>query len=148
MIADKLKKKGHPVFMVDGDVLRSGLCRDLGFDEASRTENHRRAAELAKLAAQQGFMVVGATICPLEVHRSLLREILNEQLHLVYLKATHEECASRDPKGLYRQFAMGKLEHFDKHTFHEPLISECDMILHTGARSLPDCVSEMDAYLD
>lgn len=146
-IAHKLKEEGCPVFFLDGDILRSGLCRDLGFDETDRTENHRRAAEMAKLAAEQGFIVIGATMCPLLSHRLLLREVLGEQLHFIYLDATHEACAQRDPKGLYHQSVAGQLEHFDKDFFQEPLAAECDMRIHTGSESLEDCIREAENYI-
>lgn len=146
-LAQKLKQEGYPVLLVDGDILRSGLCHDLGFDERSRTENHRRAAELAKLAVDQGFIVIGATMCPLPSHRLLLREILGEQLRVVYLEASHEACAQRDPKGLYLQFAEGKLDHFDKDSFHAPLLSECDKTIHTGEKPPEDCALEVESYV-
>lgn len=148
LIADRLIEAGHQVFKVDGDRLRSGLCRDLGFDEPGRTENHRRAAELAKLAMHQGFIVIGATMCPLPAHRLLLREMLGDQLHLVYLDATHEACAQRDPKGLYRRSVAGKIDHFDKEFFQEPLAIEYDMRIHTGSKSLEDCTREAENYIN
>lgn len=148
MLADKLKRAAQSVLMVDGDCLRAGLCRDLGFDETSRTENHRRAAELAKLAAQQGFFVIGSTMCPHQDHRSLLREVLGGHLQLIYLDASHEECAQRDTKGLYRQFAAGNLDHFSKDTFHEPLMTERDLTIRTGEKSLLDSYSELEAHFD
>lgn len=146
-IAHTLKAEGYPVFLLDGDVLRSGLCRDLGFDEASRTENHRRAAEIAKLLIQQGFLVIGATMCPQQSHRSLLREVLGDQLCFVYLDATRETCSSRDPKGLYRRFKAGEIAHFDENGFQAPLDTERELTVHTGESSLADCIAITESFI-
>lgn len=146
-IARKLKQEGYPVILVDGDILRSGLCRDLGFDEMSRTENHRRAAELAKLALEQGFIVIGATMCPHGIHRSLLRDVLGKDLRLIYLNANHQACAIRDPKGLYSKFAAGGMHNFDESIFHEPNVSEVDKRIHTGTTSIEECFREVEAYV-
>jgi adenylylsulfate kinase-like enzyme len=146
-LAERLQQRGFPVFKVDGDKLRSGLCYDLNFDAASRTENHRRAAEVALLAMEQGFIVLGATMCPQHSHRSLLREILGENLRFIYLDADHEACSQRDPKGLYRRFDAGQLEHFHRDTFQEPTVSEFDKRIHTGARTIEECADEIEDYI-
>lgn len=147
MLGERLKQKGIPVFMIDGDKLRSGLCRDLGFDEASRAENHRRAAELALLAAKQGFVVIGATMCPHPTHRALLREVLGANLRLIYLDADHKACAQRDPKGLYRKFAAGAVEHFAESIFQEPMTAEVDKLVHTATRTAEECAGELETYV-
>jgi adenylylsulfate kinase len=147
MLAERLRQSGVSVFLIDGDKLRSGLCRDLGFDEASRTENHRRAAELALLAAKQGLVVIGATMCPQSVHRALLRDVLGGDLRLIYLDADHEACARRDTKGLYRQFRAGKLDHFDRSAFVEPTTMEFDKRIHSGTGTIDECVGEVEAFV-
>jgi adenylylsulfate kinase len=134
-----LREKGRAVQLVDGDDLRAGVCADLGYDDASRTENHRRAAEIAKLACAQGMVVVGATMCPARSHRTLLRGILGDHLRLIHVKASHEICAARDPKGLYRRAQQGLLTHFAADTFEEPAESEVDGVIDTSHGDLEAC---------
>jgi adenylylsulfate kinase-like enzyme len=138
-VAGHLRKEGTAVQLVDGDELRAGVCADLGYDDASRTENHRRAAEIARLASAQGMVVVGATMCPARHHRTLLRGILGHQLRLIHVKASHEVCAARDPKGLYRRAQQGLITHFAADTFEEPDESEVDGVIDTNQGGLAIC---------
>ncbi|QIF05689.1 adenylyl-sulfate kinase [Roseimicrobium sp. ORNL1] len=138
-IVEHLRKEGRTVQLVDGDELRAGVCADLGYDDASRTENHRRAAEIARLASAQGMTVVGATMCPARHHRALLRSILGDQLRLIHVKASHEVCAARDPKGLYRRAQQGLITHFAADTFEEPDESEVDGVIDTNQADPEAC---------
>lgn len=138
-VVGRLRVEGKAVYLVDGDELRSGVCADLGYDDASRTENHRRAAEMARLASAQGLLVVGATMCPARHHRTLLRDILGDRLKLIHVKASHEVCAMRDPKGLYRKAQEGFVANFAAQTFQEPTEEEVDGVIDTGANDLEAC---------
>jgi adenylyl-sulfate kinase len=107
---ESLRRSDRPVLMLDGDVLRSGLCRDLDFTDEARMENIRRAAEVAKLAMTQGQVVVAAFITPRERLRNLVREIIGgDHVDLIWVDAPLAICQSRDPKGLYRRSAEGSL---------------------------------------
>jgi adenylylsulfate kinase-like enzyme len=129
---------------VDGDALRSGVCADLGYDDASRTENHRRAAEMARLACAQGLTVVGATMCPANHHRALLRSILGDRLRLIHVKASHEVCAQRDPKGLYSRAQQGLITGLSADIFQEPEDLEVDGVIDTNDKN-PEA-SSADAW--
>ena len=99
--------------LLDGDELRAGLCRDLGFSDAARTENIRRAAELARLAMTQGQVVIAAFITPRENLRRLAKEIVGrDRLDLLWVDAPLTICRQRDPKGLYLRSAAGQLPLF------------------------------------
>lgn len=112
-LAARLRRQDQPVLLLDGDVLRAGLCRDLGFSDEARTENIRRAAELAKLAMVQGQVVLAAFITPRESLRSLVREIIGpDHLDLIWVDAPLAVCRERDPKGLYHRSASGSLPLF------------------------------------
>jgi len=112
-LAEALRAKGRQVLLLDGDVLRAGLCRDLGFSDDARAENIRRAAELAKLALAQGQVVIAAFITPREDLRGLAREIIGRQnMDLIWVDAPLEVCRQRDPKGLYQRSAAGNLPQF------------------------------------
>src|SRR4051812_20398359 len=100
----RLREQGHSVLLLDGDELRAGLCRDLGFSDEARTENIRRAAELARLAITQGRVVLAAFIAPRGDLRRLAAEIIGPgSIDLIWVDAPLAVCRQRDPKGLYRK---------------------------------------------
>ena len=103
LIARQLAVQDVHAFCIDGDDLRAGLCADLGFSEEARTENHRRAAELASLAAKQGTIVLAATMAPRVGQRAMVERVLGSRLRWIYVDADLETCACRDPKGIYKR---------------------------------------------
>ncbi|GLS03610.1 hypothetical protein GCM10007860_07550 [Chitiniphilus shinanonensis] len=104
-----LVAQGHATALLDGDVLRRGLCADLGFSEADRDENVRRAAEVARLMAANGLVVLLALIAPLARQRALLRERVGAPFLEVWCAAPLAACEARDPKGLYARARAGTL---------------------------------------
>lgn len=95
---------GRPTYRLDGDNVRHGLCGDLGFSEADRTENLRRVAHVAALMADAGLLVVTANISPQKQQRDMARQIHLEAglpFAEVFIDAPLEVCEARDPKGLY-----------------------------------------------
>lgn len=109
-LVGELRATGRHVLSLDGDELRGGLCRDLGYSEEARAENIRRVAEVARLAADQGGLVVAALITPLERLRQLAAGIVGrDRLALVWVDVPLAICQQRDPKGLYRRAAAGDL---------------------------------------
>lgn len=109
-LAEVLDRQGIQCCLLDGDVLRSGLCKDLGFSDDDRHENIRRAAEVAKLVSSLGVLVIAAFITPLSSHQHLVREVLKDQsLDFVYLDCSIETCIERDVKGLYAAALEGRL---------------------------------------
>lgn len=105
----ELKKRNQPAVLLDGDDIRSGLCRDLGFSLADRTENVRRVAEMAKILNSQGIAVVCALVSPMESHRVLAHQILAQNMFLVFVDCSAQACAARDPKGLWAKAAKGEI---------------------------------------
>ncbi len=108
----KLYSDGIDAYVLDGDTLRMGLCSDLGFTEADRHENVRRAAEVAKILAQAGQVVLVALISPLRADRALARKIIGEEFEEVFIDTSLATCEERDSKGLYRAAREGKIENF------------------------------------
>ena len=100
------------VYVLDGDRLRGGLCSDLGFSAEDRTENIRRASEIAALFADAGFIVIAAFISPNRVDREIARRVIGEGFREVYIKADLAACERRDPKGLYARARTGALANF------------------------------------
>lgn len=123
---------GGQCLVLDGDRLRAGLNRDLGYAENEREENLRRAAELAALLVDAGVVVPMAMIAPLARHRHLLAERLGADYREVWCRATLHNCERRDPKGHYALARAGKLVNFTGVSApYEPpqapaLILDCD----------------------
>ena len=107
-----LFERGHHAYLLDGDGLRQGLNRDLGFSPEERRENLRRAAQAARLLADAGLIVIAAFISPLQADRDAVRAILGNELIEVHVDAPLAECARRDPKGHYRRARAGTLRDF------------------------------------
>lgn len=109
-LASALRARGENVAVVDGDVLRQGLCSDLGFSEADRNENVRRAAELAHVLASHGLRVVVALISPLRTQRASAAQRLSALgFAEVHVDAPLSVTEQRDPKGLYAKARRGEL---------------------------------------
>lgn len=110
-----LVRAGRPALRLDGDNLRHGLNADLGFSDDDRIENVRRVAEVAKLCAAAGMVVVVPIISPFRAGRAMARRIHTEAqiaFHEVFVDTPLAECEARDPKGLYAQARAGKLSGF------------------------------------
>ena len=109
----RLYEQGLVTEILDGDNIRTGLNKDLGFTDAERLENIRRIAEVAKLFAQAGIIVLTAFITPNNELRHMAKEIIGaDDYTSVYVKASFETCAERDPKGLYKKVSAGEVKHF------------------------------------
>lgn len=109
----KLFELGHFAQVLDGDNVRTGLNGDLGFSDAARRENIRRVAEVAKLFANAGVVVIASFITPRQELRDLARQIVGaEDFSDVFVKASYETCHARDPKGLYAKAEGGQVSQF------------------------------------
>lgn len=109
----KLHALGHHTMMLDGDNLRHGLNRDLGFTDADRVENIRRVGEVAKLMVDAGLIVACAFISPFRAERAMVRALFDAgEFFEVFIDTPMEECIRRDPKGLYAKAKSGKLPNF------------------------------------
>ncbi len=112
-VKDILSEKGYPVVLLDGDVLRKGLNRDLGFSASDRAENIRRAGEVAKFLNDLGHIVLAAFITPVESLRKAVRSVFDDDKFVeIYLECPLTVCESRDPKGLYALARRGVIKEF------------------------------------
>jgi bifunctional enzyme CysN/CysC len=107
-----LLRRGMQIYVLDGDNLRSGLNRDLGFTPSDRSENIRRIAEVARLMADAGLIVIVSTISPLVTLRSMARDIIGHDFHEIYIEADVATCQARDRKGLYARALAGEIPNF------------------------------------
>lgn len=113
LVEQKLHYLGHHTYLLDGDNVRHGLNRDLGFTDVDRVENIRRIAETAKLFVDAGLIVLTAFISPFKSERALAREILAPGEFIeVFVDTPLEVCEQRDPKGLYQKARAGELKNF------------------------------------
>ncbi len=134
-----LEDRGIRVFHLDGDSVRDGLCKDLGFSSADRIENHRRIAEVARLVAIEGSTsVVVATMAPEHAQRDIVRGILHRHLVWIHVHAPLEVCIRRDPKGLYRKAREGKVARLLDFPFETLRPDEREIWVDTVAMNIED----------
>lgn len=106
-VADQLRARGLKCLILDGDILRGGLCSDLDFSPEGRRENLRRAGELALIASGQNLICLCAFITPYQSTRNMLRQRLGSLLHEIYIKCPIDICIERDPKHNYSNAKKG-----------------------------------------
>lgn len=112
MLAERFETDGYFVLSFDGDVIRAGMNRDLGFSDEDRLENVRRVAELCKLLLEKDIVVICSFITPMQAHRDMLRNMLGDRYLEVYLECPVAVCEERDIKGLYRKARNHEIENF------------------------------------
>ena len=136
--------------LLDGDNIRSGLNKDLGFSKRDRSENIRRVAEVTKLFIDNATICVVSLITPKRIFRALAKEIIGQEQFLeVYVKASYETCAKRDVKGLYARSKTGEIKQFTgkDSSFEEPKENDQALILSTETDSLELCVDQLQDFL-
>ncbi|MCV3496989.1 adenylyl-sulfate kinase [Campylobacter lari] len=112
-VEKKLFEQGFHTYLLDGDNVRHGLNKDLGFDEVSRVENIRRIGEVCKLFVDAGMIVLCAFISPFEKDRKLIKDLLDEDEYIeIFVDTPLEICEKRDPKGLYKKARNGEIKNF------------------------------------
>lgn len=150
LLERRLHEQGKMVKVLDGDNVRSGLNSNLGFSDEDRLENIRRVAEVAKLFADSGIVTVTSFITPNNELRDLARGVIgDDDLLEVYVKASFETCAERDPKGLYAKVKAGEVKQFTgkDSAFEEP--TRPDLIIDTEALSEDEALEQLlSAVLD
>ena len=113
IVEQRLHAAGHHTMLLDGDNVRHGLNRDLGFTEADRVENIRRVGEVAKLMVEAGLVVLCAFISPYRAEREMVRNLVApDEFIEIFVDTSLEECVHRDPKGLYAKAQSGQLRNF------------------------------------
>jgi adenylyl-sulfate kinase len=147
-IAAVLRAEGQTVVLLDGDVLRAGLCRDLGFSESDRIENVRRAGAVAALMADSGVICVAALISPFAASRDAVRKQVPAGRFLeVFVDAPLEVCERRDPKGLYARARRGEGLSFTgvSSPYESPVSPEC--VVRTGEISVQEATDRILARI-
>ncbi len=139
--------QGRVVQVLDGDNIRAGLNSNLGFSDEDRLENIRRIAHVARLYADSGLIVITSFITPREELREMARDIIGaEDFSGIYVKASFETCAERDPKGLYAKVKAGQVKQFTGKDsgFEEPVAPE--LLIDTEKETVEQSLEGLLAY--
>ena len=148
LVEKTLFAQGRHTYLLDGDNVRHGLNRDLGFTDADRVENIRRVAEAAKLFIDAGLIVMVSFISPFRSERRMARELLAKGEFIeVFVDTPLELCMQRDPKGLYKKAKEGEIKHFTgvDSPYEPPEAAE--LILETASNSPEELAAAVVDYL-
>jgi adenylylsulfate kinase len=151
-VADALEQRlvmaGSHTYLLDGDNVRMGLCKDLGFSDSDREENIRRVAEVAKLFVDAGLITITSFISPFHRDRALARSVIgNENFIEVFIDTPLSECERRDPKGLYKKARQGLIKSFTgiDSPYEKPLAPQ--ITINTMSDSIEKSVEIIIDYL-
>ena len=145
-----LIQRGHAAYVLDGDNVRHGLNKNLGFSAEDREENIRRIGEVAKLFTESGLLTITSFISPYRSDRDQVRKLHAEgDMGFVecFVDTPLEVCEQRDPKGLYKKARAGEIKGFTgiDDPYEAPAAAE--LVLKAGEQSVEDCVAEVLDYL-
>lgn len=147
-VSSELFRHGINEYVLDGDNIRHGLNKDLGFSEQDRTENIRRIGEVAKLFVDSGKIVTTAFISPFQADRDQVRELFNDdEFFEIHIDCPLEECEKRDPKQLYAKARRGEIKDFTgiNSPYEEP--ENPDLVIHTNLLSIQESVEVIIHFL-
>lgn len=144
-----LFERGLATYVLDGDNVRHGLCKDLGFSDADRQENIRRIGEVAKLFLDAGVITLTAFVSPFQADRDRARALVAEGDFIeIYCAAELEVCEGRDPKGLYAKARAGVIKDFTgiSSPYEQPEAPE--LVIDTGGQSLQESAAQVITHLE
>ena len=144
-----LHQMGKRSFVLDGDNIRMGLNKNLGFTAEDRAENIRRIGEVAKLFAHSGTITLTAFISPYRADRDAVRALLGPGEFIeIYVNASLETCEARDPKGLYKKARAGEIKSFTGISDPYEAPNSPELVLDANAKGIDELAQEVIAYLD
>ena len=148
MLLHEFRARGMKTEILDGDVVRQNLSKGLGFSKEDRDTNIRRIAFVADLLSRNGVPVITAAISPYRELRGEARELMGERFIEVFVKASVEVCADRDPKGLYEKAFAGEIKEFTgvSDPYEEPL--DAEITLDTEAEAPEESAGKLIALLE
>ena len=149
LLEKKLNAAGRHTYLLDGDNIRHGLNRDLGFTEEDRVENIRRVIEVARLMADAGLIVLVSFISPFRAERQMARERMEEgEFVEIFVDTPFEECARRDPKGLYARALNGTIKNFTGLDSPYEAPDNPELHLQTLGKDAEEMVDELESWLN
>ncbi len=143
-----LFSRGYHSYLLDGDNVRHGMNRDLGFSDQDRVENIRRIGEMAKLFVDAGLIVMSAFISPFQSERQMVRDLLDSDEFIeIYMAAPLSVCEQRDPKGLYKKARAGEISNFTGIDSEYQPPSNPELVVDTSEHSVSECAEQILDYL-
>lgn len=147
-VEQKLFELGHHTYLLDGDNVRHGLNKDLGFSDSDRVENIRRIGEMAKLFADAGLIVLSAFISPFKADRQMVRDLVEEgEFVEIHIDTPLSVCEQRDPKGLYKKARQGEIKNFTGIDSSYEVPESPEIALNTAECDIEACAEKVIAYL-
>ncbi|HHY74230.1 MAG TPA: adenylyl-sulfate kinase [Bacillus bacterium] len=147
-VEKELHKRGIRTYVLDGDNIRHGLNRNLGFSPVDRTENIRRIGEVSKLFVDAGVLTLTAFISPYQEDRDIVRALVeNGEFVEIYVKCTLEECEKRDPKGLYKKARNSEIKGFTGIDAPYEVPQAPELVVETDKESLKESVARVLHFL-
>ncbi len=147
-VEEQLHQKGCKTFVFDGDNVRHGLCRDLGFSDADRKENIRRIGEMSKLIIEAGVIALTAFISPFKKDRDQIRQLVSQDDFIeIYCDCPLKVCEQRDPKGLYRRARAGEIKVFTGISSPYEAPQNPELVVDTE-KPLIECIDLVMKYLN
>lgn len=147
LLEKKLFAEGFHTYILDGDNIRLGLNKDLGFDQDSRNENIRRIAEVCKLFLDSGLIVIAAFITPKEKDRRIIESILGDQYLEVFVDTPLEVCERRDVKGLYKKARNGEISNFTGISCDFEIPLNPDLHIKTESEGAEESIGRIFQYI-
>jgi len=148
-VESALHQNGHLTYVLDGDNIRHGLNKNLGFSPADREENIRRIGEVAKLFAHAGVITMTAFISPYRGDRDKARDLLGEGRFIeVFVDCALDVCEERDPKGLYKLARAGEIKEFTGISAPYEASANPEVVVNTGEQTLEESTQEVIAFLE
>lgn len=144
----KLFELGHHTYLLDGDNVRHGLNKNLGFSDEDRVENIRRIGELAKLFSDAGIIVLTAFISPFRADRKMVRDLVDQGEFIeVFMDTPLGECELRDPKGLYKKARAGEIKNFTGIDSDYEVPQSAEITIKSAEQSVEACADQVIRYL-
>jgi adenylyl-sulfate kinase len=145
----KLFEMGRRTYVLDGDNVRHGLNKDLGFTEKDRIENIRRVAEVAKLMVDAGIIVLTTFISPYRADREMARSLFNDgEFFEIYVDTPIEVCEKRDPKGLYKKARKGEIKNFTGIDSNYDIPAHADLTIDTQSESINHSITKISKLIE
>jgi len=149
VVEQELFKKGFKTYTLDGDNIRSGINKGLGFSEEDRHENLRRIAEVGKLFVDAGIITIGAFVSPLKKDRELVKNIIGEEDFVeIFVNTSLAECERRDVKGLYKKARAGEIKNFTGINAPYESPQNPDILIETEKESIEEAVKKVITFVE
>jgi len=144
---EALHAKKISTYLLDGDNIRHGLCKDLGFSDKDREENIRRIGEVANLFMNAGIVTITAFVSPFKSDREKVRKIIGNDFIEIFCAANLDICETRDTKGLYKKARLGEIKQFTGISSPYEIPNDPEIIVETGLLDINASVRQIMEYL-